>query len=57
MIDFVLKRLREDENLRYYYAEQFQFIMVDEYQDTNNAQNSIIDLILGVSEEKNIMVV
>lgn len=57
MIDFVLKRLREDENLRLHYGETYQFIMVDEYQDTNNAQNSIIDLILSVSEDKNIMVV
>lgn len=60
MINFVLERFKIDEDLRYYYAEKFQYIMLDEYQDTNNAQNQIIDLILSVSPEKdypNIMVV
>ncbi len=57
MIDFVLRKLKEDESLRLYYAERFQFIMVDEYQDTNNAQNEIIDLILSVSDEKNVLCV
>jgi len=45
MINFVLEKLRTDEDLSYYYAEKFQFIMLDEYQDTNNAQNEIIKLI------------
>ena len=31
--------------------------MLDEYQDTNNSQNKLIDLILSVWESKNIMVV
>jgi len=46
MINFVLEKLRGDEELVYHYAEKFQFIMLDEYQDTNNAQNEIINLIL-----------
>ncbi len=37
------------------YAEQFQHIMVDEYQDTNRLQAEIIDL-LGV-KHRNVMVV
>lgn len=57
MIDFVLRKMKEDENLRLYYSMQYQFIMIDEYQDTNNAQNEIIDLILSESDDKNIMVV
>lgn len=57
MIDFVLRALKEDENLRYFYALEFQFIMVDEYQDTNNAQNEIIDLIMSSWDDKNIMCV
>lgn len=57
MIDFVLKKFKQDADLRLYYAMQYQFIMIDEYQDTNNAQNEIIDLILWESEDKNIMVV
>ncbi|MDQ7023908.1 MAG: UvrD-helicase domain-containing protein [Candidatus Gracilibacteria bacterium] len=31
--------------------------MLDEYQDTNNSQNKVMDLILSVGEENNIMVV
>jgi len=58
MINFVLEKFEDDIELRQYYAETFQFIMLDEYQDTNNAQNRIIDLITSVSEdEPNIMTV
>jgi DNA helicase II / ATP-dependent DNA helicase PcrA len=48
MINFALERFEQDEELKAYYAEKYQFIMLDEYQDTNNAQNKIIDLILSV---------
>jgi ATP-dependent exoDNAse (exonuclease V) beta subunit len=44
----VLEQFSKDEDLKYYYAEKFQFIMLDEYQDTNNAQNEIIEAILSV---------
>lgn len=58
MIQFVVEKFRQDEELRYHYAEKFQYIMLDEYQDTNNAQNEIISLILSVSvDAPNIMVV
>lgn len=57
MINFVLEKFKKDEDLRYYYAEKYQYIMLDEYQDTNNPQNEIIDLILSVWENRNIMVV
>lgn len=66
MINFVLEKFKQDEDLRYYYAEKFQYIMLDEFQDTNNAQNEIVDLILnpgvgtetpGFGDEPNIMVV
>lgn len=57
MINFVLEKLKTDEELKYYYAEKFQFIMLDEFQDSNNAQNDIFDFILSVTEEPNIMVV
>lgn len=57
MINFVVEKFKIDEDLKYHYAEKYQFIMVDEYQDTNNPQNEIVDQILSVWEEKNIMVV
>jgi len=57
MINFVLERFRYDEMLQAFYAETYQYIMLDEYQDTNNPQNEIIDLILWYGDNKNIMVV
>lgn len=59
MIQYVVKVMRENEDVKYFYAEKFQFIMLDEYQDTNNAQNKIIEMILSVWEKSqaNILVV
>ncbi len=58
MINFVTEKFKNDEEIVAYYAEKFQFIMIDEFQDTNNSQNNIIDLILEYfPEEQNIMVV
>lgn len=58
MINFVVDVFNKDMEIRYFYAEKFQFIMLDEFQDTNNAQNKIIDLILSVSDlSPNVLVV
>lgn len=53
MINFVLQKFKTDEDLAYYYAEKYQFIMLDEFQDTNNSQNEIINSILKISKENN----
>jgi DNA helicase II / ATP-dependent DNA helicase PcrA len=50
-----LKLLRDHEEIREQYQRQFQFILVDEYQDTNKLQSDLIDL-LG-ARHKNVMVV
>jgi DNA helicase-2/ATP-dependent DNA helicase PcrA len=47
MINFTVEALENDEDLRFDLAEKFQYIMLDEYQDTNNSQNKLIDLILS----------
>jgi len=39
------------------YQEQYQYIMVDEYQDTNKAQNELILLIASYWDSPNLMVV
>ncbi|MDD3645979.1 MAG: ATP-dependent DNA helicase [Candidatus Gracilibacteria bacterium] len=58
MINFVTAKFETDDEILAYYAEKFQFIMIDEFQDTNNSQNRVIDLILDYyPEEQNIMVV
>lgn len=50
-----LKLLQEREEVRESYQRKFQFILVDEYQDTNRLQSDLIDL-LG-ARHKNVMVV
>jgi DNA helicase-2/ATP-dependent DNA helicase PcrA len=57
MINFVLEKFRIDDDLRAFFAESYQYIMLDEYQDTNNPQNEIISLILSYADQANIMVV
>lgn len=50
-----LRLLRENETLREHYQRQFQFILVDEYQDTNHLQSDFIDLL--AARHGNVMVV
>ncbi|MEY2466156.1 MAG: ATP-dependent helicase UvrD/PcrA [Verrucomicrobiota bacterium] len=50
-----LKLLREHADVREHYQRRFQFILVDEYQDTNRLQSDLIDL-LG-ARHHNVMVV
>ena len=47
--------LRDNEDVRKYYAGKFRYICVDEYQDTNPAQFALCSLF--ASEWRNIMVV
>ncbi len=42
-----VRLLREDEDLRRAYADGFRFVLVDEYQDTNVAQDRLLHLIAG----------
>ncbi len=42
LINWVTTTLKEDENLKFDLQEKYQWILVDEYQDTNSAQNSIV---------------
>ena len=50
-----LRLLRENEEARTYFQAKFQFILVDEYQDTNHVQCELIDLLGG--RHHNIMAV
>ena len=40
-----LRLLEENEELREHYQRRFQFLLIDEYQDTNQIQSDLIDLI------------
>ena len=50
-----LKLLREHEDIREQYQRRFQFVLVDEYQDTNKLQSDLIDLL--AERSRNLMVV
>ena len=50
-----LKLLQEHEEVREQYQRRFQFILVDEYQDTNKLQSDLIDLL--AARHHNLMVV
>lgn len=60
MILDVIQALSSDARLRYELQEQFQYLLVDEFQDTNNAQMRILSLLTSAPEHggrPNIMVV
>jgi DNA helicase-2/ATP-dependent DNA helicase PcrA len=45
MINWVIKAFEENKNLLANYQEKFQYILVDEYQDTSGTQNRLVELI------------
>jgi DNA helicase-2/ATP-dependent DNA helicase PcrA len=56
--DMLLKcycMLNENSDIRKYYQNEFKYILVDEFQDTNNIQFEILKLLLN--EEKNLFCV
>ncbi len=57
MILQVVERFRHDPELLAGYQEQFQYILVDEYQDTNGAQNEAVFLLGSFDTSPNIFVV
>ncbi len=58
MIIFVVQAFESDEELLLDYQERFQYILVDEYQDTNASQNKIVELLGSFWDENpNIFVV
>ena len=57
MILFTKEKLKTDPELLSYYQEKFQYILVDEYQDTNSAQNEIVQILGSFHPDPNIFVV
>src|SRR5438105_5616937 len=55
MHEKTLRMLVEHEHILRFYRRQFQFILVDEYQDTNKIQADFIDLL--ARDHQNVMVV
>ncbi len=61
MIGFVITALAEEEWLRANLQERYQYVLVDEFQDTNGAQNKVIELLTtfpsGMDQSPNLFVV
>lgn len=57
MIAFVIDVWRRDDQLLAHYQEQLQYILIDEYQDTNSAQNAMVQLLGSWHASPNIFVV
>src|SRR3954470_14644327 len=55
LLEKTLRMLKQNENIAAFYRRQFQFILVDEYQDTNKIQADLIDTL--AKDHKNVMVV
>src|ERR1700719_3547375 len=55
LLQKTLSMLQHHEGIAQFYRHQFQFILVDEYQDTNKIQADLIDLL--AKEHRNVMVV
>jgi DNA helicase II / ATP-dependent DNA helicase PcrA len=57
MIIWVLEAFGKNPALLQSYQERFQFILVDEFQDTNGAQNELINFLTSYWDDPNIFVV
>jgi DNA helicase-2/ATP-dependent DNA helicase PcrA len=50
-----LRLMEENEDVRERYQERFQWVLVDEFQDTNQIQSDLVDLLAG--KHRNLMAV
>lgn len=55
LLILTIRLLETNEPLRKYYSNLFQYILVDEFQDTNNVQYRLVNLLVG--EKRNIFIV
>lgn len=53
----VIKKLGEHEYLLQFLQEKYQYLLVDEHQDTNASQNKIVELISNYFENPNLFIV
>ena len=55
LLEKTLSMLQQQEGIAAFYRRQFQFVLVDEYQDTNKIQADLVDTL--ALDHKNVMVV
>ena len=57
MINWVIRAFEENKSLLSGYQERFQYILVDEYQDTSGSQNRLVALLISFWDQPNVFVV
>jgi DNA helicase II / ATP-dependent DNA helicase PcrA len=57
MINWVIRAFEENKNLLANYQEKYQYILVDEYQDTSGTQNRLVELLISYWDKPNVFVV
>ena len=57
MINWVIKAFEKNKNLLSNYQERYQYILVDEYQDTSGTQNRLVELLISYWDKPNVFVV
>lgn len=57
MINWVIGVFKNNHQILAQYQEQFQYVLVDEYQDTSGTQNTLVEMLTSYWDEPNIFVV
>lgn len=57
MINWVIRAFEENKNMLSACQEKFQYILVDEYQDTSGTQNRLVELLISYWDKPNVFVV
>jgi len=57
MINWVLKAFENNKQLLANYQERYQYILVDEYQDTSGTQNNLVEMLISYWDKPNVFVV
>ncbi|MEO6540135.1 MAG: ATP-dependent DNA helicase [Ferruginibacter sp.] len=57
MINWVINVFEEHKNILANYQEKFQYLLVDEYQDTSGTQNRLVQLLINYWDKPNVFVV
>ena len=57
MINWVIQVFEENKNILANYQEKFQYLLVDEYQDTSGTQNKLVQLLINYWNKPNVFVV
>jgi len=57
MVLFAISAIKNNPEIRAYYQERYHYLLVDEYQDTNNSQNALVESLADFFDNPNVFVV